>query len=411
MKPLVAVIVAINILVSSTQLQAQELPLDVCQSFKSPNDILSCAKKNHAQILIGQARLDEAKLGIKVAKQRPNPELEVEGLDNEDGSFSSEFTLFHTFEVGGKRGARKKVALAQQQISETELLAAKEQAIIQTALDLYRLRQLNHELAVIRENLETFKKVRKQYEQIGRLTPEQDFSVSIFQIAEEENLLRIEQLKDEKNQISSRVFLATKNKFRLTSKLLPKRRYKWPNLTNTSLKGSDIKILSDEIALSKGQYQLEKSHSWPNVSVGPRVALTNGNNDEAKFGFSLSLPLPLYQRNHAGRSKALMGLKRSELQAQLKTQELETYRDNLLNAYQRTTRALVRSQNRTSLSNRHDKLHELLDKGIVPASLIIELHREILEYYERFHEQELRAVGALWKLYALDGRILQEELK
>lgn len=413
MKQLTTALLFIVICLFSMRSNGEEISVSFCQEMQSPQDVLNCAKKNHADIQLGKAFLKESELGIKVAKQRPNPELELEGLDNGGGNFSNELTLLHTFEVGGKRKARKSLALAEKELSQTNLLEAKENVIIEVVLNLYRLRQLQHELEVIRENLATFRKVKSQYENIGRLTPEQEFSVSIFQIAEEENKLRIEQLKDEENQILSWLHLATNETFSISQKILPKRRSKWPSvpLSENQLAGSHMKKLHNNIAVSKSKYQLEKSNSWPDISIGPKAALTHGNNDDAKFGFGLSVPLPLYQRNGAGRAKALTGLKSSELQAKLKTKQLQSHRNNLVQAYESITKAILRSQSKTALSNRHAKLHQLLDKGIVSAPLIIELHREILEYYERLHEQELRAVNALWKIYALDGTILAKELR
>jgi len=55
---------------------------------------------------------------------------DVESLINKkDGTFSSELSLLHTFELGGKRRARKLLAQAQLSSAETDLLAAKENAI------------------------------------------------------------------------------------------------------------------------------------------------------------------------------------------------------------------------------------------------------------------------------------------
>lgn len=383
-----------------------------CANIQTSNDVLQCAKIHHAEIQISKARLKEASFGLDVAKQRPNLDLEAEGLDNKNGTFSSELSLLHTFELGGKRRARKLLAQAQQSSAETDLLAAKENVIIQTVVDLYRLRQIEHELKIVKENVHTFGLVRKQYIQTGRLTPEQDLSVSIFQIAEEENNLRSDQLMDERNQIISRLYLSTNKEFPISSKILPKQQNKWPMIQGQSLSGSDIKKLHNEVEEAKKQYQIEKSAAWPNVALGPKVGLRNGSgNDETQFGFSLSVPIPIYQTNRGGKTKALSGVKRSELKALLQSKQIMEYRTNLVKAYNNITKSIVQSRYKTAISERHEKLHKLLDKGIVPAPLIIELHREILEYYEILHEQELRAVGALWKVYALDGIILQEELQ
>lgn len=312
-----------GVLLLSFNAWGEELANSECTNIQTPNDVLQCAKIHHAEIQLSKAQLKEITFGLDVAKQRPNPELEAEGLDNKDGTFSSELSLLHTFELGGKRRARKLLAQAQLSSAETDLLAAKENAIIQTVLDLYRLRQIEHELKVVKENIHTFGLVRKQYMQTGRLTPEQDLSVSIFQIAEEENNLRSDQLMDERNQVTSRLYLSTNKEFPIVSSVLPKQKNKWPMIQDQSLSGSDIKKLHNEVEVAKKQYQIEKSTAWPNLALGPKVGLRNGSgNDETQFGFSLSVPLPIYQTNRGGKTKALSGVKSSELKAQLQSKQI-----------------------------------------------------------------------------------------
>ena len=64
----------------------------------------------------------------------------------------------------------------------------------------------------------------------------------------------------------------------------------------------------------------------------------------------------------------------------------------------------------SNISSKHDELHKLIRRGVISAPLIIEMHREISEYYENLHAQELKALESLWTLYALRGTILEENL-
>lgn len=267
MKQLIIGVVFINILLFSALSGAEEISSNQCRNIQSPNDVLNCAKENHAEIQLGRAILNESSFGIGIAKQRPNPEFEAEGLDNKDGSFTSELSLLHTFELGGKRGARKRLAIAKQNSSETNLLKAQENAIIQTVLNLYRLKQIGHDIRLLKENLSIFRRVRKQYDQVGKLNPEQTFSVSIFKIAEDENLLEISQLEDEKNQVISMLHLAVGKEFEISHKILPKEYSKWPSIGSSRLSGSDIQKLDNNIEIAKGKYGIQKSHSWPNFGL------------------------------------------------------------------------------------------------------------------------------------------------
>jgi cobalt-zinc-cadmium efflux system outer membrane protein len=59
---------------------------------------------------------------------------------------------------------------------------------------------------------------------------------------------------------------------------------------------------------------------------------------------------------------------------------------------------------------KHKNMEELFERGIVSAALIIEAHRLMAEFAAEQNEQELKAIEALWSIYALQGKILEERL-
>ena len=390
---------------------ANEPTSDICLSVDNPNELLNCILSTHPEIQIQEAQLDQDSKRVDVAKQRPNPGFGLEGVDNKNGGVSGEFALLHTFELGSKRDSRIKVANAQRNFSEAELLKAKENVVIQAVLNLHRIRQISTEIDIIEENLRTFRKVRKKYRQIGQLNPEQQISNSVFKLAEEDNKLKKEALLSEQESLLSTFQAYLGVNFKFSKGLLPKIKSKWPLVAVEELKGADVQKVKNEVAIANAKSELANSKAWPNLSIGPRAEFDTGQTNETRVGIALSIPLPFYNTNSGGRAKALMELKKSKLKQAWAKRTLERKVYYLLNDYKRTSTAVTNSLNSSNIRGRHDELHKLINRGIVSAPLIIELHREILEFYKSLHGQELRAVRGLWELYALRGTIMKESIE
>ena len=166
-----------------------------------------------------------------------------------------------------------------------------------------------------------------------------------------------------------------------------------------------------EVELSNATYNLEKSQSWPNLSIGPKVEIENAGETETRFGLALSIPLPLFQANGGGRAKSLAGVRRSEVQLRFAKTRLERQKDYLHEVYQRVSQGIAKTLSNKQVTLKHKNLHKMINRGVVSAPIVIELHRQIMDYYEKLHEQEIEGVLALWKIAALEGRILKEKLQ
>ncbi|MCB0361354.1 MAG: TolC family protein [Bdellovibrionales bacterium] len=382
-----------------------------CENFNTPNDVLKCVVENHAAVQVGRAQVSEVSLGIDVATQRPNPQFDFEGTDQIGEGFTSEVAILHTFELGGKRSARMKVAEREKDLSQTDLLSNQEQVSIQTVTDLYRLRQINKELEIVEEIISTFQKITAQYSKAGKLSPEDNMSVSVFSMALEENKLKRNSLINERQGIFARIQGAINKKIEITDKVLPTFKSEWPTLKSTVIGGSQIKKAKTELELSNATYGLEKAQSWPNLSIGPKVEIENSGRSETRYGLALSIPLPLYQANGGGRAKSLAGVRRSELNLQYTKSRLERQNEYLHEVYSRVSQGIGKALSNKQIGLKHQDLHKMINRGVISAPIVIELHRQIMDYYEKLHEQELDGVTALWQIAALEGRILKEELK
>lgn len=382
-----------------------------CEKLETPNDVLKCIVENHSAIQVDKARVSEVALGIDVASQRPNPEFEFEGTDQIGTGFTAEVALLHTFELGGKRSARMKHAERERDLSQADLMSSQEQLVLQTVMDLYRLRQIDHELEIVEEIVSTFQKITSQYSRAGKLSPEDNMSVSVFSMALEENKLKRNSLTSEKQGILARIEGGIGRKLTINESLLPKVKVDWPDLRPSELAGSQILKVKTELELSNAAYGLEKAQSWPNLSIGPKVEIENSGTIETRYGIALSVPLPLYQANGGGRARSLAGVTRSELNLKYTKSRLERQKQYLYEVYQRVSQGISKALSNKQITLKHKDLHKMINRGVVSAPIVIELHRQIMAYYEKLHEQELEGVTALWQIAALEGRVLKEDLK
>lgn len=389
-----------------------------CHAFSTPYDVVLCAQKNHPDIQRAESRIANLDAYVQLARQRPNPEVDAESTfrsDEDEPNTEIEAAYLHTFELGGKRGRRIEQAKLQQDLLRAQVQRIGEEVILKTILNLYRLRQLEAELATVEESLGVFGKIVRQYKSRRRLAPEQEVSFSVFSLAEGDYQIKRSLLLQEQQALKGFFDLALGADVQLTQLSLPARQTNWPKVDLQPKSSNQIGSIRKEAqavaALSEAGYKIARSEVYPNLAAGPRMALESGNGQNSQgFGVELSLGLPIYHRN-----KGLVALAQNELnEAQISLKqterELETQRRILVSAYKMSIDSLSKLPDYSEMQKKHHSVESLFDRGVVSASLVIEAHRQMTEFITDQNEQELKAIEALWTLYALDGRILEEKL-
>jgi hypothetical protein len=247
-----------------------------------------------------------------------------------------------------------------------------------------------------------------QYKRIGRMNPEQEISVNIFTMASEEVRLKLQRLKNEKEKILSEFEVITQSTFRPKSNQLPPVDHKWPELTSFQTKG----VLQKEAALkvdeSNKNFKLESAEAWPDLSVGPRVLTSPGPQGGTLWGAAVSLNLPVFNRNGGGKQKALAQKRKSELRNSLINRRVTVEAKLLKNTYNRSSESYTRALASNKVQKKHARIHKMIKRGVVSPPLVIELHRQAIEFYEALHQQELEAVRARWLYYSLFSNLNQK---
>lgn len=387
-----------------------------CDKLASYKDILRCVLENHPEIQQAKLLLNQNQYLVEMAKQRPNPELNsqiLSGKTGEDAYQYNQINLAHTFELGGKRDARIQKSQGQIHSIEIDFSLAQERVYIQTYLALTRLRQITTELEVYDDALSTFARIQKQYRSRPRMTPEQQATFSIMDIAASDYRLRRRPLVNEGQENKRFLEQALGKKLALGNELLPPLRTKWPTLTASEISSSSLNLKKSlaELELAQAELSEAKSMSWPDLKLGPTFEIqSQGSQRINSLGVNLSFALPLYHTNSAGRSFANSGVLRAEkivtVTRNFENQQLDFQREK----YRDAVAALENSLSLSDLHRRHRTIEKSFSSGLVPSTLIIEIHRQMTDYIKSLSEQENTAIEALARVYSIEGRLLSEGL-
>lgn len=389
-----------------------------CDTFSNYKDVIRCAIENHPDAQQAKLLLKQNENLIGIAEQRPNLEIDSQVLGGKAGDDSYQYTqinLAHTFELGGKRDARIRRSEVQLKNSSFDFKLIQEQIYLKTYLAMVRLRQINSEIAVYDDALSTFERIQKQYQSRPRMTPEQKATYAIMDIAASDYRLRRRPLVNEARENEKFLEMAIGKKFDVRKDFLPSFKKKWPTVSTSG--GSDTarsltlqKSLTD-LELAQAELKEAESLAWPDLKLGPTVETQSaGSQKTNSFGLNLSFAIPLYHTNGAGKAYASAGISRAQVAVEnaktIERQKLQLQIDK----YKDAVNSLETSLTTGELERKHRDVESSFGSGVVPSSLVIEIHRQMADYVKSLSEQENTAIEALANIYSIEGRLLTEGL-
>jgi cobalt-zinc-cadmium efflux system outer membrane protein len=378
---------------------------------QTAHDVIACVLARHPDVLRAQSEVWVAAFLPGAAGQRPNPELDSQvtafGKAEVQPALTTEANLVHTFELGDKRHHRLKRAEARQSAAQARLRRTREQLAVEGVLKLHRLRQIISERRAIEESMTSFSDIVRSLQSRPRRSGDQDVSLQVFLLAKTDYEFQVASLEQEENALTLWFTLATGLAKPAILAALPQESLQWPEVSTGPVTANGVlQIAAARTAESKANLAMAESQAWPDLKAGPRVEVESGNGESTLGGgAALSLPLPLYQRNQGERRVASAEAEQATLNLQLTKRELDTERQRWLAAYHSFVEAWRRSPGPDEMEKRHRTFEIEFHRGLIPASLTVEAHRQMVEFTKARHEIELRAIEALWSLYALDGSV------
>jgi len=382
-----------------------ETPLD-CPDINSTGALLRCAMDNAPQVQDLKLASIQAEHGIAAQGQTINPRVEFQGEGIGSNNTRYEFGYYHTIELGGKRERRKDLARSQVSLAQAQMYQARQQVAVATMTDLVRLRQIRAEQGILTEAIRTFEALIARFTKARGLSPEQKASVTAFILAKEETDLHQTALANEEDTILGGLELLVGKKLVNISSILPQMSFKWEVLVPQSINAPELQLAQAAIDLAEAEAQIQASVASSNLELGPRLIAENTSSGQTtRLGFLISLPLPLYHSNQGGRSQAEVAKERARTHFERTQSRLQQELERSLRIYRSASAAFKRNVRHNEVKHQHSELHGFIKRGLVEASVVIEVHRQILAYQRQLHLLELEGVSAYWRLQALQGNI------
>ncbi|WP_419172442.1 TolC family protein [Halobacteriovorax sp.] len=384
-----------------------------CQ-IKDANEFLKLIKENHQVNLLAESTRESLAGEIESANAIYNPELESEIVSGGSGELNSMIKIAQTFELGGKRGARESLAKNQMALGELEIKNNKENVILENVLSLYRLRQINELIPIYKEAYESLQSLLKKKGRIKKsLSPSQEVEYETLSLAIDDYYLKLSELTAKRATLLTHLKLNAGGGCVVKLTSLP-REFRFKNISMQELnleESTEFQKNKAKLLAAKSNYDLAKSNAYSDLKIGPmyEFAKTDNQKDHA-FGLSLSFDIPVFNTNDGPKAKALAQVKRAEFDMRYQEIDLKMDLNNWLAKYKRYKSVYQRMVSRSSLEKKHKRIETLFQRGVISTGLVIEAHRQLVDFTNRRNDYELGAVEALWNIYLLRGSILKERI-
>ncbi len=386
---------------------AQAAILNSCpQAVNSYKELVQCLQENSYTVKSSSSRLKASEDDLKSTHQWINPELEFEKTVKDADASETSASLMFTVRLGGKKQALadEYEGLFQKEKQQNQMTA--QGARLEQMVNLYRLTQLRREIIIEDETVRTYTKVIHQYKR-PKLSPEQEVTLSLFNMSISDHKIRLASLQSKEDLYFDRLISLTGLSKNEIIKHLPAKKSDWPvyssivNQTPTL----DIKMAESELKIAESQLQKAEGSAWPDLRIGPALKQVQANNQIETFtGVVLSVPLPLFNWNGSQKSAAAYRVNASKLDYENAQVQSQIIRTSLIRRYNSLVENLKSTLSNTSVDHNHQRLEKQFFKGLISGVLMIEAHRQLIEFEERRNQAELEAIESLGRLYILDEK-------
>lgn len=384
--------------------------------FKSPNELLESFKTSHPQVVENNSSINVSEKWVEVAKQRPNPEFQAQGMKGEeiDGDVDRiSLSIMHTIELGGKRASRIDFADSKRKQFKASVQDSNEDILIDAILKAYRLRQVNELIPIYEEAYGAFNKILKVKLRRKSLSPEEQVEKETLVLATNDYRLKVSKLKSEKINLSRHLSFFVGEDCDLKQETLPRD----VNLTRKFVlkketpSYSKLQVAMNNLESAKMKLELERSNTYPDLKIGPAIETENINGKSYQsIGLSLSMDLPILSTNSGAKSQALEQVNTARVKFKNIKREASLDLEAWIEKYNALGSSLKTIATREDLERKHLKIEKLFKRGVISTAMIIESHRQLIEFANTRNEFELGAAEALWNIYKINGTVFSEKL-
>ena len=366
------------------------------------DDILGQVGENNLTLKALQQQL-EAGADANLAEARlEGPEVEFGYLFGEDGRRRHDFGVSQSFDFGALTGARKRLALGQNELLALEYRASRRDILTQARKLVYRIINCNALIAEYTRRADNARAVEHAYRsgyEKGEFSVI-DYRKAAVGLAEAEGTLRLCEVERDgllaelKNLNGGEDIVITACEQETV--LLPGSFGLW--LEQASGKSSALEYVRTSTSTSEKQLKLSRSEAFPSLSVGYKSEVVPG---EGFRGVSVGVSIPLWS---AG--KKISSAKKQLEAARLAEQDaLVQFRTNAENLYEKAAGLAESAAGYALLTDSDEGLRDLqkaLDSGQMS---LLDYMNEISYFYssrELALQTQLEYLLAVADLMALE---------
>ncbi|MBH48997.1 MAG: hypothetical protein CME71_12585 [Halobacteriovorax sp.] len=373
---------------------------------KSIKSFYEYLNKQGPTLNLANKRKDQFASEVELAKQRPNPEVDLDylkgdqfGLDQNTAALS----IKHTIEFGSKREKRISKANAYSGLNSTQTDLSLYEANVDAAIAYQKIAQLQILINSVKEASVTFDKLVKKLASRKQLNPEEIVSLSTLRLASNEYKAQLNEIENERLLLLGKISFLTK----CNSPRINYYRLSFPNFLSNQEQRNDSGLLQMEdlkVKLAIQELELQRSLGYSNIQLGPVVEYeTQGRDEFVSVGIAITFDLPILQTNTGGKLKALKELEAQTIESSNNKQMLQIERENLSNKYNRTLITYKNMPSLQDLENKHIEVEKLFSRGLVSISMAIESHRQQVDFLKSLFDMENDLLVTYKNINLIDG--------
>ncbi|MGZ3774665.1 MAG: TolC family protein [Pseudobdellovibrionaceae bacterium] len=391
---------------------------DPCSEMSQIDQVVKCILIQDVKILDLKSQEQVASLKQGAASYFPNPKVSFEGGVGQ--SLGDTLTQFQVgmvlpIETGGKRGNR--IALAHAELDQARV--EKDLGTLEVLIDAFgrilKIKELHIQETSLKEALKFVQKVSKMYQSRPHLDPEQTASKHLFELMKQQYTYKLLLIgRDEECELHD-LILMTQNKIQkedLKKIIFALPAPQWPELKKSSAGNSLwVQKLKSEAIVNEKKYDYEVSQSFPDFEIGPYYSQDYQGPILAEFlGLSINFPLPIFNINSGGRALAKAAMESAiykkkliEIKEELELKFLFEDYVSMVEELNKLAPLLVKAEKSNPTMN-------LFERGLIPATFVVESQRSHQELIMTAHELELKTLEILFKIRSIQGNLDVEKI-
>ena len=377
--------------------------------------VLQLVVANHPQVIAAKAQIAAAQGRLQQSHVRPNPELSTEvedfGRSYETGPAQTTIGIEQSFELFGKRGARRDVAEAE--------LASEQFAAQQALLQLYRTVAVN--FAAVLGAQESVTLAQQRVELARRVEEAVSLKVSgggvpkveLFRAQSATKMAEVDLSSAEAASTQGRLALATlwgssTTDFRVDGSL-----DQWLTLppgSEQALRVDDnpeLSSLQAQVRAREADLRLARATGKPDLSLGAGYRRLHDDGSNA-FLVWAAAPLPLFDRNRGGVAEANARLTQTEAELAAARQRLTGEARQLVAALetQRQRIGLLREQVIPPAQQAMQEMDLAYRMGSQPYINVLDAQRTLSELHGMLIDARIAGAQATAEIEQLTGHRL-----